>query len=87
MIAFPGGKHKVVTMSYDDGKAADRQLVNNICICFMCGGTVMSLIMIKTGISSKNFVSLLEAVMIFGMQQTLKLSIICSISKSQILGR
>jgi peptidoglycan/xylan/chitin deacetylase (PgdA/CDA1 family) len=27
MIAFPGGKHKVVTMSYDDGKAADRQLV------------------------------------------------------------
>lgn len=24
---FPGGKHKVLTMSYDDGKAADRRLV------------------------------------------------------------
>lgn len=25
--AFPGGKHKVLTMSYDDGKFADRKLV------------------------------------------------------------
>ena len=25
--AFPGGKHKVLTMSYDDGKIADRRLV------------------------------------------------------------
>ena len=22
--AFPGGKHKVLTLSYDDGKVADR---------------------------------------------------------------
>ncbi|MCC3355890.1 polysaccharide deacetylase family protein [Bacillus sp. REN16] len=27
VIAFPEGKHKVLTMSYDDGKAADRKLV------------------------------------------------------------
>ncbi|WP_077619395.1 polysaccharide deacetylase family protein [Bacillus sinesaloumensis] len=27
MLAFPEGKHKVLTMSYDDGKAADRRLV------------------------------------------------------------
>ncbi len=26
--AFPGGKHKVLTMSYDDGKVADRRLVS-----------------------------------------------------------
>lgn len=26
-ICFPGGKHKVLTMSYDDGKLADRRLV------------------------------------------------------------
>ena len=26
--AFPGGKHKVLTMSYDDGKFADRKLVD-----------------------------------------------------------
>lgn len=26
-MTFPGGKHKVLTMSYDDGKAADRRLV------------------------------------------------------------
>ncbi|MGN0160717.1 MAG: polysaccharide deacetylase family protein [Lachnospiraceae bacterium] len=26
--AFPGGKHKVLTMSYDDGKLADRRLVS-----------------------------------------------------------
>lgn len=26
--AFPGGKHKVLTMSYDDGKFADRRLVS-----------------------------------------------------------
>ena len=25
--AFPGGKHKVLTLSYDDGKVADRRLV------------------------------------------------------------
>ena len=25
--AFPGGKHKVLTMSYDDGKIQDRRLV------------------------------------------------------------
>ena len=24
---FPGGKHKVLTMSYDDGKQADRRLI------------------------------------------------------------
>ena len=24
---FPGGKHKVLTMSYDDGKIYDRRLV------------------------------------------------------------
>ena len=24
---FPGGKHKVLTMSYDDGKSADRRLI------------------------------------------------------------
>ncbi|MGN0481335.1 MAG: polysaccharide deacetylase family protein, partial [Lachnospiraceae bacterium] len=24
---YPGGKHKVLTMSYDDGKLADRRLV------------------------------------------------------------
>ena len=27
-MAFPGGKHKVLTMSYDDGKFADRRLVS-----------------------------------------------------------
>lgn len=27
MVAFPEGKHKVLTMSYDDGRAADRRLV------------------------------------------------------------
>ena len=27
-ICFPGGKHKALTMSYDDGKAADRRLVD-----------------------------------------------------------
>ncbi len=27
MVAFPKGKHKVLTMSYDDGKKADRKLV------------------------------------------------------------
>lgn len=27
VVCFPGGKHKVLTMSYDDGKAADRRLV------------------------------------------------------------
>ena len=27
-MAFPGGKHKVLTMSYDDGKVYDRQLVD-----------------------------------------------------------
>ncbi|MDQ0231363.1 polysaccharide deacetylase family protein [Metabacillus malikii] len=27
MLAFPEGRHKVLTMSYDDGKAADRKLV------------------------------------------------------------
>lgn len=26
-ICFPEGKHKVLTMSYDDGKLEDRQLV------------------------------------------------------------
>lgn len=26
--AFPGGKHKVLTMSYDDGKFADRKLIS-----------------------------------------------------------
>ena len=26
--AFPGGKHKVLTLSYDDGKIADRRLVS-----------------------------------------------------------
>lgn len=26
-LAFPEGKHKVLTMSYDDGKKADRRLV------------------------------------------------------------
>src|SRR5690554_3213433 len=26
-ICFPGGKHKVLTMSYDDGNIADRKLV------------------------------------------------------------
>ena len=25
---FPGGKHKVLTMSYDDGKLEDRRLVS-----------------------------------------------------------
>ena len=25
---FPGGKHKVLTMSYDDGKVQDRKLVS-----------------------------------------------------------
>ena len=25
--AFPGGKHKVLTFSYDDGKLEDRRLV------------------------------------------------------------
>ena len=25
--AFPGGKHKVLTLSYDDGKIQDRRLV------------------------------------------------------------
>ncbi|MGN8647254.1 polysaccharide deacetylase family protein [Gracilibacillus sp. HCP3S3_G5_1] len=28
MMAFPNGKFKVLTMSYDDGKEADRRLVN-----------------------------------------------------------
>lgn len=27
VMTFPGGRHKVLTMSYDDGKAADRRLV------------------------------------------------------------
>lgn len=27
-FCFPGGKHKVLTMSYDDGKLQDRRLVN-----------------------------------------------------------
>jgi len=27
-ICFPGGKHKVLTMSYDDGRAEDRRLVS-----------------------------------------------------------
>ncbi|MCI3921292.1 polysaccharide deacetylase family protein [Paenibacillus sp. TRM 82003] len=27
VVCFPGGKHKVLTMSYDDGRAADRRLV------------------------------------------------------------
>lgn len=27
VMAFPNGKHKVLTMSYDDGRAADRKLV------------------------------------------------------------
>jgi peptidoglycan/xylan/chitin deacetylase (PgdA/CDA1 family) len=27
VVCFPGGKHKVLTMSYDDGKFADRRLV------------------------------------------------------------
>ena len=26
-MAFPGGKHKVLTMSYDDGKTQDLKLV------------------------------------------------------------
>ena len=25
---FPGGKHKVLTMSYDDGKLEDRRLIS-----------------------------------------------------------
>lgn len=28
VVCFPGGKHKALTMSYDDGKAADRRLVD-----------------------------------------------------------
>jgi len=28
VLAFPGGKHKVLTMSYDDGRTADRRLVH-----------------------------------------------------------
>ncbi|MBO1512122.1 polysaccharide deacetylase family protein [Metabacillus bambusae] len=28
MLAFPEGKHKVLTLSYDDGRAADRKLVD-----------------------------------------------------------
>lgn len=28
VMTFPEGKHKVLTMSYDDGRAADRQLVD-----------------------------------------------------------
>src|SRR5690606_19323626 len=35
LLAFPGGKHKVLTMRYDDGRAADRRLVsifNHHCI-------------------------------------------------------
>ncbi len=28
IVAFPGGKHKALTMSYDDGQAADRRLVS-----------------------------------------------------------
>ncbi len=28
MVTFPEGKHKVVTLSYDDGKLADRRLVS-----------------------------------------------------------
>ncbi|CAG7621139.1 hypothetical protein PAESOLCIP111_02321 [Paenibacillus solanacearum] len=27
IVAFPGGKHKVLTLSYDDGRAADKRLV------------------------------------------------------------
>jgi peptidoglycan/xylan/chitin deacetylase (PgdA/CDA1 family) len=27
IMSFPGGKHKVLTMSYDDGKAADKRLL------------------------------------------------------------
>lgn len=27
-ICFPGGKHKVLTMSYDDGRLEDRRLVS-----------------------------------------------------------
>ena len=27
-VCFPGGKHKALTMSYDDGRAADRRLVD-----------------------------------------------------------
>ena len=26
-ICFPGGKHKALTMSYDDGREEDRKLV------------------------------------------------------------
>ena len=26
-ICFPGGKHKVLTMSYDDGRIEDRRLI------------------------------------------------------------
>ena len=26
-ICFPGGKHKALTMSYDDGRVSDRRLV------------------------------------------------------------
>ncbi len=28
LMGFPGGKHKVLTISYDDGKSADRRLVD-----------------------------------------------------------
>lgn len=28
MVAFPGGKHKALTMSYDDGRVEDRKLVS-----------------------------------------------------------
>jgi len=28
LLAFPGGKHKALTMSYDDGRTADRRLVD-----------------------------------------------------------
>ncbi|OPA73453.1 polysaccharide deacetylase [Paenibacillus selenitireducens] len=27
LLTFPGGKHKALTMSYDDGRAADRRLI------------------------------------------------------------
>lgn len=27
VMTFPGGRHKVLTMSYDDARAADRRLV------------------------------------------------------------
>jgi len=28
MMCFPGGRHKALTLSYDDGRSADRRLVD-----------------------------------------------------------